>query len=91
MTEIERVLRPGGVFIGTMTAVGDISHQLGKQIGDCEYISGAPGQEGAHQLIVDKNDLQRCFPNRLITVGEFFYKYGDAQSRHLIVSYQKPG
>ncbi len=90
MQEIERVLRPGGIFIGTMTGVGDVSHQLGKKIGDCEYISGVTGQEGAHLLIVDKHDLQRCFPNRSITVGEFYYQFGTAESRHLIVSYQKP-
>ncbi|PIQ55542.1 MAG: hypothetical protein COW02_02885 [Comamonadaceae bacterium CG12_big_fil_rev_8_21_14_0_65_59_15] len=88
--EIERVLRPRGVFIGTMAGVGDISHQMGKPLGDCEYISGVPGQEGAHLLIVEKEDLQRCFPNRLITVGEFYYQFDAAQSRHFIVSYQKP-
>ncbi len=90
MGEIERVLRPGGIFIGTMTGVGDVSHQMGIKIGDCEYISGAPGQEGAHLLIVDKSDLQRSFPDRTLTIGEFYYQFGDAQSRHLIVSYQKP-
>ncbi len=90
MREIERVLRPGGIFIGTMTGVGDVSHQFGKKIGDCEYISGVPGQEGAHLLIVEKNDLQRCFPNRSITVGEFYYQFDAAQSRHFIVTYQKP-
>lgn len=89
MQEIERVLRPGGIFIGTMAGVGDISHKLGKSIGDCEYISGAPGQEGAHLLIVDKNDLQCCFPNRSITVGEFYYQFDATQSHHFIVSYQK--
>lgn len=88
--EIERVLRPGGVFIGTMAGVGDISHKLGKALGDCEYISGAPGQEGAHLIILDKHELQRCFPDREITVGEFYYQYGEAQSRHFIISYRKP-
>lgn len=91
MHEIERVLRPGGVFIGTMAGINDVSHRMGESIGDCEYISGVPGQQGARLLILEKNELQRCFPNRSITVGEFFYQFGDAQSRHLIVSYQKPG
>lgn len=90
LQEIERVLRPGGMFIGTMTGVGDVSHQLGTKTGDCEYISGVPGQEGAHLLIVEKNDLPRCFPNRSITVGEFYYQFDAAQSRHFIVTYQKP-
>ena len=91
MLEIERVLRPGGLFIGTMAGTNDVSHQMGKPLGDCEYISGVPGQEGAHLLIVEKHELQRCFPNRSITVGEFYYQFGDAISRHFIASYQKPG
>jgi SAM-dependent methyltransferase len=90
MREIERVLRPGGTFIGTMAGVNDVSHQMGRSIGDCEYISGVPGQEGAHLLILEKNELQRCFPNRSITVGEFYYQFGDALSRHFIAAYQKP-
>lgn len=90
MREIERVIRPRGIFIGTMAAVGDVSHKMGKPLGDCEYISEVPGQEGAHLLIVEKDDLQRCFPNRSITVGEFYYQFDGAQSRHFIVTYQKP-
>lgn len=88
--EIERVLRPRGIFIGTMAGVGDVSHQMGKPLGDCEYISGVLGQEGAHLLIVDKNDLQRCFPDRSLTTGEFYYQFGESMSRHFIVTYQKP-
>lgn len=88
--EIERVLRPGGIFIGTMAGVGDISHKLGKALGDCEYISGAPGQEGAHLIILDKHELNRCFPGMEITIGEFNYQYGEVQSHHFIISYQKP-
>jgi len=90
MQEIERVLRPRGIFIGTMAGVGDVSHQMGEPLGNCEYISGVPGQEGARLLIVEKNDLQRCFPNRSITVGEFYYQFDSAQSKHFIVTYQKP-
>jgi len=90
MTEIERVLRPGGIFIATMAGVGDISHHLGTLVGDCEYISGAPGQEGAHLLILEKKELQRCFPDRLIAIGEFYYQFDSALSRHFIISYRKP-
>jgi len=90
MGEIERVLRPGGIFIGTLAGVGDVSHQMSKPLGDCEYISGVLGQEGAHLLIVDKDDLPRCFPQRQIRVGEFYYQFDAPPSRHFIVTYQKP-
>ena len=91
MQDIERVLRPQGVFIGTMAAVGDISHVQGQLVGDCEYVSGTPGQEGAHLLILDRADLQPCFPGRSIAVGEFDYQFGTMRSRHFIVTYAKPG
>jgi SAM-dependent methyltransferase len=89
MDEIGRVLRPGGIFIGTLAGVGDVSHRMSKLVGDCEYISGVPGQEGAHLLIVDEEDLPRCFPGQKIRTGEFTYDFDGSKSRHFIVTYQK--
>lgn len=88
--EIERVLRPGGVFIGTMAQPGDVSHLNSKPLGNGEYISEVSGQEGARLLIVEQEDLQKCFPNRSITVGEFNYLFGQLKSRHFIITYTKP-
>jgi SAM-dependent methyltransferase len=90
MREIERVLRPGGRFIGTMAAVGDASQVHARPVGDCEYISMVEGQEDARVLIVDSGDLQRCFPDRKISVGEFHYQFGALRSRHFIVTYERP-
>jgi SAM-dependent methyltransferase len=88
--EIERVLRPGGRFVGTMAGTGDVSHVHATALGDCEYISTVPGQEDARLLIVDKADLPRCFSDRNISVGEFQYQFGKVRSRHFIVTYERP-
>jgi SAM-dependent methyltransferase len=89
VVELERVLRSGGIFIGTMAAPGDISQVLAEPLGDGVYRSRVPGQEGCIVLIPEVEMLQRVFPNKIIETGEFFYRYGNTTSRHFIVTYQK--
>ena len=87
--ELDRVLRPKGVFIAATTAPGDISHHLSTQIGDFLYRSKVPSQEGCVLLIPDEQALSRCFPGKDIEVGEMLYRFGDTISRHWIVVYRK--
>ena len=87
--EIDRVIRPGGVFLGTMAAVGDISSRTGTSLGDSLYESTVPGQAGARTLVLERVQLSRCFPNRELTIGEFGIEFLNTQSRHWIVSYTR--
>lgn len=89
--EIERVLRPGGIFIGTMAQEGDTSHTNSNSLGDCEYVSNVQGQEGARLLIIQESNLTRCFPGRDLRVGQFNYSFNGVESRHFIIVYQLPG
>lgn len=88
--EIDRVLRPGGLFLGTMAAPGDISHASSKSLGDGLYESQVPGQEGAIVLIVGEDELSRCFPGKRLKIGSFNQAFdGSFDSRHWVVSYEK--
>jgi SAM-dependent methyltransferase len=87
MAEIRRVLRPGGLFIGTITAAGDVSQGQATPLGDGLYCSRVAGQAGAIVLIVDEKDLARCFPGQTLTVGETLYRFDSVTSRHFIVSF----
>ncbi len=89
VSEIERVLKPGGIFLGTMASVGDSSHRNSKFIGDCLYKSDSKGQEGAFIIIVDKKDLKKCFPGKNITIGKLGLQYNDYYSSHWIISWKK--
>lgn len=87
--ELDRIMKSGGIFIGTMVAPGDISHVHSEPLGDGIYRSKVPSQEGCIVLIPEKEMLPRVFPNRNIETGEFYYSYGGITSRHFIVNYQK--
>ena len=87
--ELDRVLRPGGVFIGATTAPGDISHAFSQPLGDHLYRSEVPGQEGCVLLIPDEEALSRCFPERKLEIGEMGYRFDEIVARHWIVVYQK--
>ncbi|WP_051296496.1 class I SAM-dependent methyltransferase [Anaeroarcus burkinensis] len=88
VNEIERVLKPGGVFLGTMTDLGDISHIESVEIGDHLYRSQVKGQDGAIRIIVNKDDLQRCFPKRKLEIGKFGHEFQGISGKHWIVSYR---
>ena len=89
MAEINRVLRPGGLFLGTMAAVGDYSHSHSVAVGNGVFRSTVPGQEGATLLIVDEADLEKCFPHKNITTGAFGFNFRERHAKHWIVSYEK--
>lgn len=89
MEEITRVLKPGGTFIATMTATGDISHINSEKIGDYEYTSKVPGQEGATCIIVEKNDLKYFFENKELEIGEYYFDLMGNVSKHWVVVFKK--
>lgn len=87
--ELERVLRPGGIFICATTAPGDISHSMSDALGDGLYRSGVPGQEGCILVIPEEDQLGRCFPGRTLELGELGYRFGAIAARHWLVVYRK--
>jgi SAM-dependent methyltransferase len=87
--ELERVLRPGGVFICATTAPGDISQTMAENLGDGLYRSRVPGQEGCILVVPDETQLGRCFPGREFELGEFGYRIGKTVARHWLVVYRK--
>jgi SAM-dependent methyltransferase len=89
ISELERVLKPGGLFICATAAPGDISQTMSESIGNGLYKSQVPGQEGCLLAIPEKEDLSSCFPGRNLDIGEFGYKIGDIVARHWVVIYKK--
>lgn len=89
VNEINRVLKPGGMFLGTLCAVGDYSHVHSVPLGDCIYESTVPGQEGAIVMVLEEKDIPRCFPGQLIKVGTNGYKYDNFFANYWVVSYEK--
>ncbi len=89
MDEINRVLKPGGVFLGTMCSVGDYSHTHSVALGDGMFRSTVVGQEGATLLVLEEAELQKCFPGRQITKGQFSFQFGERHAKHWVVSYEK--
>lgn len=89
MKEINRVLRPGGIFLGTMGAAGDYSHTHSHSLGDSLYESTVPGQEGAVVIILEEDQLEACFPGEKLTTGQFSYNFGSFHGKHWIISYEK--
>jgi SAM-dependent methyltransferase len=88
--EIDRVLRPGGIFLGTMAAPGDASHLHSKPLGNSVYVSNIAGQEGATLLIVDKDQLPQIFSKKSLKTGQFIQSFeGLATNSHWVVSYEK--
>jgi SAM-dependent methyltransferase len=88
--EIDRVLRPGGIFIGTMAAPGDVSQVNSTPLGNDLYRSNVPGQERAKILIVDKDRLAHCFPDRKLRTGRFTQSFeGLPTGSHWVLSYEK--
>jgi len=88
-SEIERSLKKGGIFLGTMGAVGDFSHTHSESLGNNLYSSKVPGQEGEILIILDREQLTDCFPSREIHVGHFEYAFGERHGRHWVISYEK--
>lgn len=85
LQEIVRVMKPGGLFIGTMTAEGDISHKLSEKVGEYEYVSRVPKQEGAKCIIISEENLSEFFGEFEIEVGKYYFEIEGVVSNHLII------
>lgn len=88
VAEIDRVLVPGGLFVGTMTGPRDYLHVHGKPLGDDLFQIEDGSNDGLVVLIVSRDDLPRCFPGRSLEVGEFIHAFGGRDQHHWIVTYR---
>lgn len=88
MDEISRVLKKGGIFIGTMTAVGDQTFKSSEKIEDYLYKSSVKTQKDAICIIIDRKDLSEFFPGKELSIGEYFFEFEGSTSRHWIVVYE---
>lgn len=89
ISEMERVIRPGGKVIVATAAPGDLSQSLAEDLGHGLYRSRVPGQEGCILAIPSRDQLESCFPGRTLDVGEFGYRFSETVSRHWLISYRK--
>lgn len=87
--EIERVLKPGGLFVGAIAAPGDISQVHADFIGDSTYRSKVPGQEGCIVIIPEKQELARFFPNQELSIGFFEFEFNNIHAKHWIFNFTK--
>ena len=89
LTELDRVLRPGGIFIATLSAPGDYMQLQGKPLGDGMYELQDRGQAGALINIVDQERIPGLFAGKDIKTGWFGFEFDGTPSRHWVVSYAK--
>lgn len=89
LAELDRILRPGGVFIATFSAPGDFMQQDGKALGNGLYQLQSRGQEGALIMIVEEAQIPGLFPGKALKTGWFGFEFDGIPSRHWIVSYAK--
>lgn len=90
ISEIDRVLRPGGIFIAATAAPGDISHVQSIPLGNSIYRSSVPDQENCLMLIPERDELAECFPGWGIEIGEMGYTFGSYTAKHWLITYRKP-
>ena len=57
--EINRVLVPGGIFLGSLRAPGDRFHTTAVPLGEGLYIMTVEGQEGATIIVPKQNELPK--------------------------------
>lgn len=88
MGEISRVLKSGGVFIGTMTSIGDQTHKMSEKVAEYIFKSNVETQKGATCIIVDKEDISTFFPDKKLNIGEYLFDFEGSTSRHWIVVYE---
>ncbi len=84
--EIDRVLRPGGVFLGTLTAPGDFMHTDGEPVGDDLYRLRST-QEDTVVMVVPEPRIAECFPGHDLEIGSFGFTFGGRAAQHWLVSY----
>jgi len=90
LKEFQRVLRPGGVVLGTIPAYGDISHQHSESLGDFEFISKVPEQNGARILCLpDEASVRQLLGKDSAEVGLMQCPIlGASFSRHWVYFYE---
>jgi len=89
LAELDRILRPGGIFIATLSAPGDYMHVNGRPLGEGLYELQDRGQEGATIMIVEKEQIPGLFPGKSVKTGWFGFEFDGTPSRHWVVSYEK--
>lgn len=87
--QLDRILRPGGIFIATLSAPGDFMEQDGEPLGNGLYELQSRGQQGAVIMIVQQDQIQGLFPGKGLKTGWFGFEFDGIPSRHWIVSYEK--
>ena len=90
LAEFKRVLRPGGVVLGTIPAYGDVSHQHSEQLSDIEFISKVPEQNGARILCLpDEDSVRKLLQQEHAEVGLLQCPMlGTGFSRHWVYFYE---
>lgn len=90
VAELDRVLRPGGVFLCAISAPGDYQDTHSEDLGDGLHRLTVPSQAGMVTVIPTREMLPRAFPGRPLKIGHFGHGWEDVEARHWIVSYEKP-
>lgn len=88
LNEIHRVLKNGGLFIGTMCATGDIAHVQSEQISPMVYRSKVKNQENAICIILNEQEVQQLFSDKQPIIGEIMHRLEGVTSRHWVIKYE---
>ena len=90
VSEIERIMREGGIFLAAINAPGDAKQLMGNPLGNGLYsLREESGQGNAIVLILERDQLQKCFPNQNLTIGFYEHSFDGNQAKHWIVSFRK--
>ena len=87
--DMNRILAPGGLFVCSTAAPGDLSARTSEQIDVDTFVSQVKGQEGALLYIPSLDNLQKVFQDENCLFGEFSYELDGLESRHWVVIYRK--
>jgi SAM-dependent methyltransferase len=89
LDEFKRILRPGGVVLGTIPAYGDVSHQQSETLNEIEFISRVPEQNGARILCLpDEESVRKLLGQENAEVGLLQCPMlGTGFSRHWVYFY----
>ncbi len=90
VSEINRVLRVGGLFIGSMMKSDNFKLKNTRPLGNSLYERVAAGQEGAIIIAIDnEKQLSDCFPGKKLSIGKMGFDFNNKGCYHWIVSYEK--
>jgi SAM-dependent methyltransferase len=87
--ELERVVKPGGIVLATLTAPGHLQEKISEPLGNDLRRINSGNQSGAQIMVVPKPRIAECFPGRQLTQGEFAYGFGGVDIHCWIISYRK--